>query len=610
LILIEKRLPINEGVERWCASDSNFIDTKTTMSMRKTLQPAHLAAIGSLIDKGMRDFKVPGLAIAIVDDERVLYQRGFGMRDIAKNKTVTPDTLFMLASISKSFTVSAMHASAHSGKFGWDQLVAKYLPEFALQDSRATSEMTVRDLVTHRSGLPRHDQVWLERDISAAELVSALKHLQPSTSFRSEYHYQNLMYMTAGHLLSRVTGMPWSVAMKKTIFTPLSMKRATTSLTEMKRDADHAIGYELIGDKPKPARPMKLDAMGPTGGVIASVSELARFVSMHIAAGKWRGRAVLPQSAVNAMQTPETVMTEAVEWPEIGATQYGMGWFLTDYRGRRLVHHGGNLRGFSTLVSFIPREKLGVVLLSNAGASPLRAPLTYSIYDLLLDLSPLDWFGRYRRYANQIAMSAKKAKEGEFSLRKIHNKTLPTPASLREFVGRYEHPAYGIAYVELRGKQFLLRREKEAASLRHLHHDVFMTPESKLSSLSRVAVSFHRGFDGEVSALSIPFEPTVKAIVFDRIAAADLTAEKKLRRYVGRYNIGQTGADVTYDQSTNALLLVIAPLRRYMLMPTAIDKFKATAQDFTFVHFKSDSKGRIATMCLIDSMGEYAGDRI
>jgi CubicO group peptidase (beta-lactamase class C family) len=578
--------------------------------MRRTLQPAHLAAIDALIEKGMRDFKVPGLAIAIVDDERVLYQRGFGVRDIAKSKPVTPDTLFMLASISKSFTVSAMHASAHSGRFAWDQPVTTYVPEFALQDQRATSEMTVRDLVTHRSGLPRHDQVWLERDVSALELVTVLKHLQPNASFRSKYHYQNLMYMTAGHLLARVTGMSWASALKKTLFVPLGMKRATTSLEEMKRDSDHANGYELIGDKPHVAQPMKLDAMGPTGGVIASVSELARFVSMHIAGGAWRGRGVLPQSAVTAMQTPETVMTESVEWPEISPTQYGMGWFLTHYRGHRFVHHGGNLRGFSTLVSFMPQEKLGIVFLSNVGTSSLRMPLTYSIYDLLLDLSPLDWLARYKDYVSRVAISAKKAREEEFSLRKTHNEIAPTLASLREFLGRYEHPAYGVASIELQGKQLSLRREEEVAPLRHLHHDVFMTPESKLSRLSRIAVSFHRGFDGEVSGLSIPFEPTVKAIVFDRVAAANLATEKTLRHYVGRYTIGQMGAEVTYDRDEKALILVIAPLQRYTLIPSATHKFKAKALDFTFVHFKPDARGRIATLCLIDSTGEYAGDRI
>jgi CubicO group peptidase (beta-lactamase class C family) len=578
--------------------------------MHKTLQPAHLAAIEALIEKGMREHKVPGASIAIVNDECVLYQRGFGVRDVTRGKPVTPDTLFMLASISKSLTVSAMHASAYAGKFAWDQPVSTYLPEFALQDERATREMTVRDLVTHRSGLPRHDHVWLERNISASELVLALRHLQPNTSFRSKYHYQNLMYMTAGHLLARVTNAPWEIALKKTLFTPLGMKRATVSLDAMTRDSDHASGYELVNGKWQLAKVMKLDAMGPTGGVVASASDLARFVSMHIAAGLWRGRAVLPRSAVTAMQTPETVMTEALEWPEIGSTQYGMGWFLTQYRGRRLVHHGGNLRGFSTLVSFMPQEKLGIVFLSNVGASPLRAPFTYSIYDLLLDLSPVDWLERYKDEVGRIAESAKKAKEENFSLRKANNAVIPTLASQREFVGRYEHSAYGIASIELHGKQLSIRREKEVAPLQHLHHEVFITPDNKLTRLSRIAVAFRRGFDGEVSGLGIPFEPTVKAIEFDRLAAPELTARKSLLRYVGRYAVGQMGASVTFDPLEKALVLAIEPLQRYVLKPSAVNKFKAEALDFTFVHFKADARGRIVTMCLIDSTGEYAGDRV
>jgi CubicO group peptidase (beta-lactamase class C family) len=577
--------------------------------MFNTLQSTHLAAIETLIEKGMRDFNVPGVAIAIVDGERVLFQRGFGVRDVESRKPVTVDTLFMLASVSKAFTVSAMHASADAGQFKWDTPVTTYLPEFALADDRATREMTVRDLVTHRCGLPRHDHVWLERDISDNALVSALKHLQPNSSFRSTYHYQNLMYMTAGHLLSRVSNVPWDRALKKSVFSPLGMRRATASVTTMKADSDHANGYELIDNKPLLVQPMNLRAMAPTGGVIASAAELSRFILMHLSRGTWRSHSVLSEAAVSAMQTPETVMTETIEWPEIGATQYGMGWFLTHYRGKRLVHHGGNLRGFSTLASFLPQEKLGIIFLSNAGASPLRAPLTYAIYDLLLDLSPIDWLGRYKGYVDSIVTSAKKAQAEKFSLRKgsaFH----PPAAVLDEFVGDYKHPAYGLVTIERESKRLAIKRHTNAAPLNHLHHDVFMTSSDKLSQLSRVCVSFQRAFDGEVSGLSIPFEPAVKAIEFGRVPASSLVARKTLQRYVGRYAFGQKGACIDFDQRGNALTLHIAPLPRYTLISTATAKFRVKESAFMFVQFGTIKRGRAMTMCIIDSTGEFAGDRI
>ncbi len=580
----------------------------TNSSSSRNLRPEHIAAINALIEKGMRAFKVPGVAVAIVNEAGTVFQRGFGERNLEKAKPVTEDTLFMLASVSKSFTVSAMHASAHAGQFKWDKPVRDYVPEFALADDRATREMTVRDLVTHRSGLPRHDHVWLERDVSAIDLITALKHLQPNSSFRSEFCYQNLMYMTAGHLLARVSGMPWERALKKSLFQPLGMRRATSSIEVMSRDPDHASGYELVGSRAQLASAMSLGAMNPTGGIIASVSELARFVSMHIARGVWRSTIVLPETAIASMQTPETVMNEAIEWPEIGATQYGMGWFLTHYRGRQLVHHGGNLRGFSTLVSFLPREKIGVVFLSNVGASPLRSPLSYSIYDLLLDVSPIDWIGRYQGYVERVARSAKKAKEA-FSLRD-DSAVAPKSASLHAFVGDYEHPAYGIVCIKQQGKRLSMHRQKNSAPLKHLHHDVFITPSDKQSRLSRTAVSFHRGFDGEVSGLSIPFEPSVKAIEFVRIAALKLRAKKTLLRYVGCYAIGQSGASVNFDPNGRALTLEIAPLQRYSLVPTVANRFRAQESDFVFVQFATDASGRAITMCLIDSTGEYAGDRI
>jgi CubicO group peptidase (beta-lactamase class C family) len=577
--------------------------------MPKTLQPAHLAAIETLVEKGMRDFNVPGVAIAIVDGERVLFQRGFGVRDLENGTPVTVDTLFMLASVSKAFTVSAMHASADAGQFKWDTPVTTYLPEFALADDCAAREMTVRDLVTHRSGLPRHDHVWLERDISDKELVSVLKHLQPNSSFRSMYHYQNLMYMTAGRLLSRVSDVPWDRALKKSVFSPLGMRRATTSVKTMKADSDHANGYELIDNEPLLVQPMNLRGMAPTGGVIASAAELSRFILMHLSRGTWRGHSVLSEAAVSAMQTPETVMTETIEWPEIGATQYGMGWFLTHYRGRRLIHHGGNLRGFSTLASFLPQEKLGIVFLSNVGASPLRAPLTYAIYDVLLDVSPVDWLGRYKGYVDSVSTSAKKAQAERFSLRK-GSASDPPPAVLDEFVGDYIHPAYGLVTIERESKRLTIKRHTNAAVLHYLHHEVFITHSDKLSQLSRVCISFQRGFDGEVSGLSIPFEPAVRAIDFERVPSSPLVDRRTLQRYVGRYAIGQKGACIDFDQRGNALTLHIAPLPRYTLISTTIAKFRVKESAFMFVQFRTIKRGRATTMCIIDSTGEFAGDRI
>jgi CubicO group peptidase (beta-lactamase class C family) len=566
---------------------------------------APASAIDARASRACKAFKVPGLALAVCDARDTLYARGFGLRDLARRKPMTPDTLCMLASVSKSFTVSAMHAAADAGHFDWDRPVREWLPEFQLADVRATEELTPRDLVCHRSGLPRHDHVWLGSRLTRGEIVARLRHLPPFAPLRARYWYQNLMYMTAGHLLERVTGRSWEDNLRATLFAPLGLKRAGFSLPGVRHDADHALGYELVRGKPVVAKLTEPAAMGPTGGVIASVNALARFLSMHLAGGVWRGKRVLSEAAVQAMQTPHTPMREAIEWPELGETQYGMGWFITRYRGHRFVHHGGNLPGFSTFAALLPDAKIGVALAVNAGVSPLRAPLTYSIFDLLLDLSPIDWIERYQDYVKKAAAAANGAGAGSRAPAKGTASTRPLSA----YVGHYRHPGYGDVQIAARGRRLTLTFNGETAPLQNINGDAFRVPANRLLHLERLRVVFDSDFDGTIAGLRATFEPMTKAIAFERIVPPRFAQAAHLRRFVGTYQIGPTQARVEWLRGA-ALRLTLQGDQRFALVPSAELEFRAAHSDSVSLRFTRDARGRIDHLHLTDASGESVGVRV
>ncbi len=564
----------------------------------------HDAAITKLTEDGLKQFKVPGIAVVVFDDKEVLWQRGFGYADVARKKPVTADTLFMLASISKSLTVSAMHAAAARGLFDWDKPVRQHIPDFKLMDDRATLEMTPRDLVSHRSGLPRHDYVWLNNTAGGAEMVGKLRYLQPNYAFRSKYQYQNLMYMTAGYFLSTVTGASWAQAVSKYVLKPLGLKRTTTSLDAMLLDRDHALGYTLVKGKFIQVPHDRLEAMGPTGGVISSMVELAQFGILHLRGGEFKKKQILSAYAVAQMQTPHTVMKEMVEWPEVSDTQYGMGWFITHYRGRKHIHHGGNLAGFSTLLSFLPDEKIGVALAMNISLSSLRTPLTYSIYDQLLDLSRIDWYTRFQQYLKGAIQAAEDATRLKAQLAKKNTK--PSRA-LTEFAGIYDHPAYGRITITLRGNRLILTRFKETVPLTHIHYDVFQAVTLPTLRISRVMVMFDSGLDGYVSGLKMPLEPSVPAIQFLRCPSSELTRNSYLKRFIGQYSFGEQVVEII--QINDCLMLRMAPAQQFDLIAVASMVFRGANTDSLHLRFSWNSKKREMWLTLIQNEGATAGKR-
>jgi CubicO group peptidase (beta-lactamase class C family) len=492
--------------------------------------PADAQAIEKLdgfdayVERVMAEWKIPGLAVGIIKEGKVVLAKGYGHRDVDKKLPVTPQTLMAIGSNSKSFTVTLMGMLSDEGRLDWDKPVRTYLPDFELHDEVSARLMTPTDLVTHRSGLPRHDQVWLPATLSRKELYARLRHLEPSATFRQRYQYNNLMFMTAGHLVERVTNESWDDLVRQRIFTPLGMIRSNTSVREMPKSDDYALPHVEREGKITAVPFRNIDAVGPAGSINSSIDDMLRYVQMHIDQGTAGSKAILSKRFAARMQSlhsaaPVTIDLDAPVYTEMGAGGYGLGVSVRSYRGHKLVDHGGGIDGFISAMSWMPHDRLGVVVLTNlSGINPAPNIVTLNAYDRLLGLDPVDYVAR-----SKAAQERNQRQGAEREKKREAERTDGTSPSrpLAQFAGTYEHPAYGTVTIAENESRLSLTRGRETTLLEHFHYDVFraVATVDTREWTARPRMTFTAGASGRVESIAIPLEPTVADIVFKRRAA-------------------------------------------------------------------------------------------
>ena len=471
--------------------------------------------LDDFITATMAEWQVPGLAVGVIVDGEVVLARGFGYRDLEKQLPVTEHTNMAIGSNSKSFTVTLLAMLTDEGRLDWDRPVRDYLPDFRLYDDFATSEMTPRDLVTHQSGLPRHDNVWYGRPLSRTELFARLRHLEPNASFRSRYQYQNLMFMAAGHLAERITGSDWHRMVGDRIFAPLGMTRSTTSIRDNPASGDQALPYVLQSGVRSRVPFRDLDHMGPALSINSNVAEMLGYIRMHMDGGEYDGRRIISEENSSLMQQTQFAIPGESRFPELGQVSYGLGLRVGSYRGRKMVAHGGGVDGFISLMSWLPRERIGVIVLTNRSGdmNPVPTILAYNIYDRLLGLQAIDWTARNLELRDeQRARSAATARDLESGRTPG---TLPSQ-ELAAYEGRYHHPAYGSMTVRAVEGRMEVVYDAFRLELEHYHYDTFVIRSHPALVPVTGLITFTIGESGEVASVAIPFEPNGADIVFER----------------------------------------------------------------------------------------------
>jgi CubicO group peptidase (beta-lactamase class C family) len=467
------------------------------------VQAQPLRELDEYIERGMREWEIPGFAVAVVRNDSVILARGFGVREHGRAERVDENTLFAIASTSKAFTVAALGMLVDERKLRWDDAVAQHLGSFQLQDPFVSRELTIRDLLTHRAGLARSDNLWIAAPFDRAEVLRRARQL-PVSSFRAEYGYNNIMYIAAGEVVGAVSGTSWDDFLQQRVFEPLRMTRSTTREAVVATRDNVATSHVKVDGRITPMARRNYDNIGGAGAVFSTASDMAQWLRMHLASGSYEGRQLLQPATLREMYTPQTVMrSDSVAermFPHTNFRAYGLGWYLQDYHGHKLVHHSGSINFTRTHVAMIPAQRIGVVAIANLSSSNLQQAVVYRVMDELLGLATRDWSAEYLELARRSEeSSARQAREVESAR---HTATSPSLA-LEAYAGTYTHPAYGDMRLTLANGRLVLDYSPDySADVEHWHHDTFRATWRR-AGYGRVFLSFTLDSRGRVSGMQV-----------------------------------------------------------------------------------------------------------
>jgi CubicO group peptidase (beta-lactamase class C family) len=480
----------------------------------------------AFVEAEMKQWKVPGLSIAVIKDGNIVLIKGYGYRDVQKKLPVTTRTLMPIGSNTKAFTASVLGTLVDEKKLDWDEPVRSYMPDFRLSDEVAERLTTARDLMSHRTGLPRHDSLYYGRSYTRQELYSRLRYLDFNKTFRQRWQYNNLMVMTAGILAERITNRTWEDLVRERVFVPLGMTRSNFTIADITRSDDYSIPYGDVAGVSTAIPFRDIEAVGPAGSINSSAEEMIRFVQMQIDKGTYQGKQILSKDAATEMQYPQInfeggrpltrISDEDESSDGLGPGAYGLGLSVTTYRGRKLLYHGGGIDGFISDMAWLPDERIGVVVLTNWGEfNPVPSILERNVFDRLLGLNQIDWSSRSRAYWARIQKQFGNPPKPE-----------PPPTTtpshpLADYTGSYVHPGYGVITITLENGQLAARLDHlaEPIPLEHDRYDVFRPKLPQNTTLSRWAsrrLTFYYDNGGKVNRLTTSMEGNVSDIIFKR----------------------------------------------------------------------------------------------
>ena len=504
-----------------------------TLILLPTISHAQLdpARFDAFVRKEMRHWTLPGIAVAVTKSDRLLYAKGYGLRDVQRKLPVTPRTLFAIGSTTKAFTAVLLGMLVDEKKLQWDTPVRHYLPEFVLSDRFLSARITPRDLLTHRSGLPRHDLVWYgRRDLTRKALIQRLRYLPKSADLRVKWQYNNLMFTVAGYLAGRVTDSTWETLVTRRVLRPLGMTDVTLSVGHSTHTPDHAQPYGAVD--PKTGRRERLpfrniDLVGPAGSINASVIDMAKWLRFLLAQGKVKGRQLLKPATLKTILAPQMVMPNIFAYlskrpgmeHRLSCCTYAMGWISISYRGRRLLIHGGGIDGFSAFVGIVPESGVGAVVLTNGGelAGWGAQIVFFRALDRALGLSPLPFDGAYRWLEGQRAKKLRAMKKALVA-KLAGAKKQPQKAPLSAYCGRFQHPAYGwLAISNGRNEELLANyRGLFTGVLSHVGKEHWLLRgESIFLRYQPLKLEFVTD-QGRVTSVRLTLEPAVKPLLFQR----------------------------------------------------------------------------------------------
>jgi CubicO group peptidase (beta-lactamase class C family) len=561
-------------------------------------------------------WKGAGFAVAVVEKNKVVYAKGFGYRNNEEKLPVTPNTLFAIGSCTKAFTASLIGSLAAKGDLDIDKPVRDYLPELKFYNNEMNDRITLRDMMCHRTGLPRHDFSWyLFSTNSRDSLLKRIQYLEPSAEIREKWQYNNFMYMAQGVIIEKYTHQSWETNIKNSIFQPLGMKRSNLTIPDLEKDPDAAIGYETR-DSAKIRQIKKtdyhpIDAMGPAGAINSTAMEMANWLNTWIHAGKFNGKEIFPSGFAAEAMSSQMVSGSGLPNPgmkDILFSTYGFGWTMASYQGHYRVEHGGNIDGFSASTCFFPTDSIGIVVLSNQGSSSIPPIVVNLISDRMLGLKYKDW-------NNYLWEGSEKIRQGQTDVetRKVASVIVRTNAShpLKDYTGLFNNKGYGTMDVYLEHDSLFVCIGKDTAYLKQDKYDWFKIysrdKQGKVDSSQGFAIEFRISSNGEINELNAAFEPTVKTLVFSRIPKLASVKPDSLKKFEGEYTIGSISLKVFLQ--SNALHLSVPGQPEYTLVPIDANKFTIKDLNGFTITFDTDDKNVVISMTSSQPNGTFKAAR-
>lgn len=454
-------------------------------------EDTRLAGLDTTFNGILKTWQVPGFAVAIVQKDKVIYAKGFGYRDYEQKIPVTPNTLFAIGSTTKAFTAGLMGLLRQDGKLDFEQPVRRFLPELVFSTSELNEHVTLRDMMSHRTGIARFDEVWEQFSPGSRDsLLYRIRYMPPKYPLRTTFQYNNLMFVAQGATAEKLTGKSWESNIQQRFFDRLDMHRSNFDVNLVKKDSNAALPYYLDDKVIAKIDYKQATVIGPAGSINSTVLDMANWISMWIHGGKYKDSVILPEGYVReamSAQMPMSPNLPSLAHPDINSYAYGLGWMLRSYRGHYQVYHGGNIDGFTAGLSFFPMDSIGIIVLACQDHSVVPELVKNIVSDKLLGLSTLtwndDWVKHYLTGHEQPQPVASKTK-------------YPAPVHpVKDLAGVYSNKIYGILTVFTKNDSLYVTVGEHTALAKHVGYDIY--------SLGISRAQFLMDYDGKITRLEI-----------------------------------------------------------------------------------------------------------
>ena len=566
-----------------------------------------LAGFDAFMEKTLKDWNAPGIGVGIVVGDKLVFAKGYGYRDYEKKLPITANTLYPIASNTKLFTAMAAGFLVEEGKLTWDQPIRESVPTINFYNSYLNNTITLRDMLAHRTGITRHDSIWYKSDYSTKELFERLKYLEPKESPRQIFLYNNMMYAGVGYTIQLQSGQTWAEFVREKILQPLEMNHTVYSIKDMLKQPDYGVPFTERRDSSelyKIPYYEDTDGLAAAGAIISNIEDMSHWLIALMNNGKYNGKQVLPPKVIQATLEPAIAQPNAAGqtrgWWEVLNQAYGMGRWTASYRGHLIAFHGGDLPGFHSQISYMPNEHVGVIVFVIGNhTAPLYNPISYNVYERLLGMEPTPWTDRLL----DIRMKNKKAgmeARGKAGFGRVPDTKPSHP--LADFVGEYDHPAYGTLKISMKDNQLQFDFHKIVMPLAHFHYDRFDSLDDEENG--KWSFNFSTNPQGDIDKATTSLDEG--EITFVRRSAK--LDESAAQRIAGAYVTPSGGTFQVTFKPGSGLYVVRLGAPDQKLIPYKGLKFRIPEFADVIIEFVEEN-GQITAMKQIDPSGQYVSKK-